>query len=346
MRIGLMTLGDWLADPVTGVRPTQGERHRAIVNAAVAADQAGLYSFNVGEHHFTDYILSAPPVMLAAIAERTETIRLSTAVTLMANLDPVRVAEDYATVDLLSGGRVELVAGRGNFFAHTFDAFGQDVEESRERFDEAVALLLNLWTGEEIHWAGTYRPELRGYTSQPRPHQNPHPPVWIGGGSSKESADLAARHGLGLMLPSAFGSPTMFDPIVNFYRERFESYEHTERAPQIGCCWHVNVARYSATARARWEPRYRQYHQWLNELLRRVNPALPDFFKPFDYEWLLTKGPAIAGSPAEVVDRLGRLGEMLGAEHHLLYLDMGGMPAGEFIDMVELIGAEVVPQIA
>src|SRR5581483_7642527 len=134
MRIGVMTLGDWMVDPVTGTGESQAQRFAAIVDAAVAADRSGLYSFNIGEHHFIDYIVSAPPVVLAAIAARTERIRLGTAVTLMANLDPVRVAEDYATVDLLSGGRLELVAGRGNFFAHTFDAFGQDVEESRARF--------------------------------------------------------------------------------------------------------------------------------------------------------------------------------------------------------------------
>jgi len=345
MRIGVMTLGDWMVDPVTGTGESQAQRFAAIVDAAVAADRSGLYSFNIGEHHFIDYIVSAPPVVLAAIAARTERIRLGTAVTLMANLDPVRVAEDYATVDLLSGGRLELVAGRGNFFAHTFDAFGQDVEESRARFDEGVDLLLDLWEGETIAWEGKFRPPLRGYTAQPRPLQSP-PPVWIGGGSSQESAELAARRGLGLMLPSAFGNPEVFMPVVDFYLERFAAHGHDGIEPRIGCCWHVSVGPEGPATRARWEPRYGRYHQWMNELLRQVNPQLPNFLKPFDYDWLLSKGPAIAGSPAEVVDRVGSMGEMLGADLHLLYLDMGGMPGGEFVDMVELIGAEVAPQLA
>src|SRR5438874_632113 len=160
MKFGLMSLGDSIVDPVTGQQSSAAERHRMLVESAVAAEAAGFTSVNMGEHHGIDYIYSAPPVVLAAIAERTSTLRLSTAVTLAANLDPFRMAEDYATVDVLSGGRVEIVAGRGNFFVSTYTLFGQDVAESRERFDEAIELLLTLWRGGVVNWEGSFRPPI------------------------------------------------------------------------------------------------------------------------------------------------------------------------------------------
>ena len=346
MKFGLMSLGDRVADPVTGSLSTPDERHRMIVEAAVLAEAAGFTSVNIGEHHGIDYVFSAPPVLLAAIAERTQSLRLSTAVTLAANLDPLRMAEDYATVDVLSGGRVEIVAGRGNFFVSTYELFGQDVAESRERFDEGIELLLVLWKGGVVEWKGSFRPPIANIALQPAPVQQPHPPVWIGGGSSPETAELAARLGLRLMLPSAFGNPAGFRTVVDHYLEHFAAAGHGHR-PELGACWHVNVARTSQAAHDRWEPRYRRYHEWMQRLLRKVNPAIPEYLlKPFDYEWLTWNGPAICGSPAEVVDRLGSLAEMLGAETHLLYLDMGGMPPQELFEMVELIGSDVLPQLS
>lgn len=346
MKFGLMSLGDSIVDPVTGQRSSPAQRHRMLVESAVAAEAAGFTSVNMGEHHGIDYIYSAPPVVLAAIAERTRTLRLSTAVTLAANLDPWRMAEDYATVDVLSGGRVEIVAGRGNFFVSTYTLFGHNVAESRQRFDEAIELLLTLWRGGVVNWEGSVRPPIVNAELQPPPLQRPHPPVWIGGGSSPETAELAARLGLKLMLPSAFGNPAMFQGVVDHYLEHFAAAGH-RHAPELGACWHVNVARTSQEAHARWEPRYRRYHEWMQALLKQVNPDIPDvLMKPFNYGWLTTNGPAICGSPAEVADRLGTLAELLGVDTHLLYLDMGGMPVGELLDMVELLGAEVFPQLA
>ena len=147
-------MGDLLADPVTGRQLSQGERYRMLVDGAVRAEAAGFCSASVGEHHFCEYIVSAPPVLLAAMAERTSTIRLGTAVALGANNDPVRLAEDYATLDVLSGGRVELVVGRGNLYEHTFTAFGQDPGRSREMYDERVRLLVRLLGEEQVDWSG------------------------------------------------------------------------------------------------------------------------------------------------------------------------------------------------
>lgn len=344
MQLNLMSLGDQVADPVTGTSETAAERHRAIVEAAVAAEQAGFHGVNIGEHHGLEYTTSAPPVILSAIAERTENLRLSTAVTLAANLDPVRAAEDYSTLDALSGGRVEVVVGRGNFFVGTYELFGQRIEDSHELFGESVELLTRLWSGKPVTWAGSrHRPAFEEFVLQPPPVGSM--PLWIGGGASESTAELAARLGLDLMLPSAFGNPAMFAPVVESYKEKYASYGHA-REPRIGACWHVNVAPTSQGARERWEPRYRNYFELMMEIIPRVNPDPPAFVtKPFDFDFLTSKGPALVGSPAEVADRLNTWSETLGTDTNLIYIDMGGQPAGEFHDMVELIGSDVVPQL-
>lgn len=344
MKLSLMTLGDQVTDPITGGRETAAERHRAIVEAAAAADEVGVHGMHVGEHHGLEYTTSAPPVILSAIGERTRNLRLSTAVTLAANLDPVRMAEDYATVDALSGGRCEVVVGRGNFFVSTYTLFGQRIEDSHERFGEAVELLVALWSGKTVNWPGSsHRAAIEDFVLQPPPVGTM--PLWIGGGASESTAELAARLGLDLMLPSAFGNPEMFKPVVESYREKFASYGHAHE-PRVGACWHLNVGETSQGARERWEPRYRTYFELMAEIIPRVNPDPPSFVKkPFDFEFLTTRGPAIVGSPDEVADRLNRSAEMLTADTNLVYVDMGGQPAGEYRDMVELIGSRVLPQL-
>ncbi|TAM67462.1 LLM class flavin-dependent oxidoreductase [Mycobacterium sp.] len=344
MKLSLMTLGDVVTDPVTGLTPTAAERHRAIVEAAAVADEAGFEGVHIGEHHGLEYTTSAPPVILAAIGERTSRLGLSTAVTLAANLDPIRVAEDYATVDALSGGRCEVVVGRGNFFVSTYTLFGQLLEDSHELFAQNVELLTQLWAGKEVTWAGSrHRAPISEFVLQPAP-VGPMP-LWVGGGASESSLELAARLGLDLMLPSAFGNPQMFKPVVEKYRERFAAYGHP-REPRVGACWHVNVAKTSQAARERWEPRYRAYFELMNTVIPRVNPDPPPFVtKPFDFGFLTTKGPAIVGSPAEVTERLNDWAGVLTSDTNLIYVDMGGQPAAEYRDMVELIGSDVIPQL-
>jgi alkanesulfonate monooxygenase SsuD/methylene tetrahydromethanopterin reductase-like flavin-dependent oxidoreductase (luciferase family) len=339
-----MTLGDQVTDPVTGVSETAAERHRAIVEAAAVADQAGFHGIHIGEHHGLEYTTSAPPVILSAIGERTTQLRLSTAVALAANLDPVRLAEDYATVDALSGGRCEVVAGRGNFFVDTYTLFGQKTEDSHKLFHDAIELLVQLWCGKEVSWPGSkHRAPIESFVLEPKPVGTM--PLWIGDGASESTAELAARLGLDLMLPSAFGNPAMFTAVVDSYREKWATYDHA-REPRIGACWHVNVAETSQSARERWMPRYRAYFTLMNTIIPRVNPNPPPFVtKPFDFDFLTTKGPALVGSPDEVADRLNTASEMLGVDTNLIYIDMGGQPAGEYRDMVELIGSRVVPQL-
>jgi alkanesulfonate monooxygenase SsuD/methylene tetrahydromethanopterin reductase-like flavin-dependent oxidoreductase (luciferase family) len=350
MQAGMLILGDHLADPTSGVRTPAAARYRQIVELGVSAEALGFELVCLGEHHLCDYILSAPPVVLAAIAERTTRIRLGTGVTLLGSLDPVRVAEDYATVDLISHGRVELVAGRG-ILRRTYSDFGLDPADSRARFDEAVELLLAVWSREVLHWRGRFRAPLEGVTVQPRPLQAPHPPVWIGGGSSAESVDLAARLGLPLMLPSVLAPAEAFLPLVDRYRERFAPSVHGV-APRVGAVSHVHVARDRETARSRWRPHHLRYLEWVaNELVpwagANLGPRdaqMPQHVR-FDFDELCEKGPALCGGAAEVAERIEAMRDALGLDLHLAMFDHGALPEAPLRDCLERYGSEVLPRL-
>ncbi len=339
MEIGLLSLGDVLPDPATGVVVSDAARHRAIVDQGVAAEQLGFDLVHLGEHHGSGYQLSAPPVVLAAIGERTERIRLSTGVTLAANLDPVRMAEDYATVDVLSGGRAEIVAGRGSYFARTFEYLGQDPKQSKELFAEHVELLVNLLRHENVSHPGGLRAALDSFTSRPRPVGEL--PVWVGGGTSRESVLLAARLGLPLMLPSVFAAPAVFKPMADTYREAWAGFGHPG-APRVGAIAHCHVAATGEAARSFFEPHYRQYWLWVQDLVAAYTPHAPRI--GFDYQSMLA-GPAVCGSPAEVIDRIRSIGEVLGLDRFSFMFDLGGMARSPLFDTIAHFGTEVLPHV-
>ena len=353
MEIGLLTLGDLITDPVTGERRTHAQRHRNLVDQAVLAESVGFKRVHLGEHHFCDYILSSPPVVLAAIAERTSTIRLSTGVALGVNLDPIRIAEDYATVDVLSGGRVEPCLGRGTFFPHVFDVFGQDPEKAKDTFAEHLELLVNVWENDPAtipisgqHGRNGQRevPEVRTVRINPRPVQLPRPPIWAGVGASTDSIDLAARLGLWLMLPTVFGTIPMFQRAVEHYRSRWEHYRRPSTEMRIGCCTHTYVHERSQEARAQWEPRYRAYIEWVNQLQRDSSNGKMNGVGAFDFD-ALTTNTAMCGSPAEIVQRMGEIREALSLDVQILMFDMGGLPDRELFATIELTGAEVIANV-
>jgi len=343
MDVGLLTLGDHLPAPDGSESQTQPQRYRTIVEAAVRAEALGFSSVWVGEHHFCSYIVSSPPVVLASIAERTTNLRLGTAVTLLANLDPVRVAEDYGTLDVLSGGRLELVVGRG-ILVETYEAFDQTVADSRDAFAEKLELLLRLWTDTGVHWSGRFRSPLAGVTVQPRPLQHPHPPVWVGGGSSPASIELAARLGLPLMLPSVLARAEAFAPMVQHYRECFVRAGHPREHMRVGACSHLHVERDGRSARSRWRPYYANYFGFVDRLWSRRDLIDRRLQVSFDYEALLD-GPAICGDPGEVRDRILHMNELLGLDLHLSMMDLGGLPEAEVFATLELFGAEVLPAL-
>ena len=335
--VGLLSLGDLLPDPNTGHMRSEAERHRTLVDQAVLAEQIGMHAVHLGEHHGSAYQLSSPAVVLAAIGERTERLRLSTGVTLVANLDPFRVAEDYATLDVLTNGRAEIVAGRGSFFARTFEIFGQDPANSQTLFNDHLKLLLDLLRHEDVHADGV-RP-LHGETSRPRPFGDL--PVWVGGGSSTRTVDLAARLGCPLMLPSVFAPPAAFVPVVERYREQWAEAGHSDH-PIVGACSHMHVARDGNQARRQFRVWFENYWTWVQQLIQDYTPKAEAL--PLDYEAII-RGPAIVGSPAEVVDRIEANAELLGLDRAIFMLDLGGIPDDVLFPTLELLGSQVLPQL-
>lgn len=340
MDIGLLSLGDVLPDPATGELPSDARRTRSIVERAVEAEALGFDLVAIGEHHGSAYQTSAPPVILAAIGERTRRVRLSTGVTLAANLDPVRMAEDYATLDVLTGGRAEIVAGRGTLFARTFDYLGQDARQSRKLFAEHVELLVRLLAEERVdHPAGGLRPPLDGFTMRPRPTGTV--PVWVGGGSTVDSPLLAARLGLPLMLPSVFGPPKSFVPIVEAYRAAWEEAGHPGRG-RVGAIAHCHIAPTTQQARAAFRPHYEQYWTFIQTLIEEYSPHLPPVV--FDFDELLA-GPAVCGSPAEALERIAGDRELLDLDRFTFLFDIGGTPEPLLCETLQRFGTEVLPHL-
>ena len=217
MELGVYTFGELTQDPATGHLLSPAQRLRDLIEEIELADQVGLDVFGLGEHHRSDYIVSAPAVVLAAAAERTKRIRLTSAVTVLSSDDPVRVFQNFATLDLLSGGRAEIMAGRGSFI-ESFPLFGYDLDDYDTLFAEKLDLLLKIRSDERVTWSGRHRAPLADQPVYPRPVQEPLP-VWIAVGGTPQSVVRAGALGLPLALGIIGGQPERFAPLASLYRE-------------------------------------------------------------------------------------------------------------------------------
>lgn len=335
MEVYLLSLGDHLPDPVTGRSTPQATRLRDIIETAVAAERWGLDGVAVGEHHFDRYIVSAPELLLAAIATRTRRIRLATAVTLLAHADPVRVAEQFSLLDALSCGRAELTVARG-VSSTTWMAFGSaDEADVRYRFAEGLQLLLRLLSEKGVTWQGRLRPPLTEVTIQPRPRTSATASIWMGGGLSTASADLAAMYGLPLMLPSTLRDPLSHLGVLEHYRRTLEE-RGLSAGGRVGLPIHLHVAETMAVAERTWRPYLLNYATFAHRL-RGTGRA-------FRVEELLA-GPAVCGDSDHVVERLLALRDQLGLDLLLIMLDIGGAPQSLALETLERFATEVLPKL-
>jgi alkanesulfonate monooxygenase SsuD/methylene tetrahydromethanopterin reductase-like flavin-dependent oxidoreductase (luciferase family) len=337
LEIGIYTFGNVTPDPHTGKTIGVAQRYTEILAAAKLADAAGLDVFGVGEHHRLDIAISSPAVVMAAIGAATQRIRLVSAVSVLSTLDPVRVFEDFATADLVSGGRAEIIAGRGAFM-ESFALFGYDIAEYDAVFAEHLELLLKLNRSERVDWQGRHRTPLSQAEISPRP-VNGELPIWLGVGGTLESAERAGRLGLPLTLANISQPPAKLAPQIEAYRRVAKGAGHDLRRLRVAVAAHLHVARDSQQARERFYPHYSAYFA---SHAPRTSYAAQVPRETFDTRAAPT-GPLFVGSPQEIIDKVLYERELFGHDRFLAQVDLGALSFAEVAGVIELLASEVAP---
>ncbi|MED1205446.1 LLM class flavin-dependent oxidoreductase [Heyndrickxia acidicola] len=337
IEIGLYTLGEIAEDPHTGKKISAAQRIKEIIEAAKLADDAGLDVFGIGEHHRLDYATSAPPVVLASIAQATKRIKLTSTTTVLSTVDPVRLFEDFATLDLLSDGRAEIMAGRGAFL-ESFPLFGYDLNDYDELFMENMELFLKLNKNERLTWDGQFRPSLINAEIAPRPLQK-ELPLWIGVGGTSESAIRAGRLGVGMAIAILSGDPVKYKPLVDLYLRAGMEAGHDLKDLKVGVTGHGFFSRTTQQARDEFYPYYSNYWAYVK---RQHGMSFHLTRSEFDQ----MTGPETAlfvGSPQQIVEKILQQHELFGHQRFLAQIDIGGVPFKKVAECIELLGAEIAP---
>ena len=330
MELGLATFADLAA----GVSPEQ--RMRDLLEEAELAEQLGLDVFAIGEHHRPDFLISSPAVALAAIAARTERIRLASAVTVLSSDDPVRVFQQFAELDLISGGRAEIWAGRGSFI-ESFPLFGYDLDDYDELFSEKLDLLLEIRASERVTWSGRLRPPLEDAGVWPRPVQNPLP-VWVAVGGTPQSVIRAGRLGLPLTLAIIGGQPERFVPLVDLYRQAASAAGHEDTRLAINT--HAFVGETSEQADSAFAT---SYLQMMNRIGRER--GWPPSGRP-EYEALRNPRGALAvGSPEQVAEKILFEHELFDNDRYVGQMSVGAVAHNDVMRSIELFGTQVAPVV-
>ncbi|MEK4667863.1 LLM class flavin-dependent oxidoreductase [Niallia sp. FSL R7-0271] len=336
MEIGISTFVETTPDTNTGKTISHAERIREVVEEIVLADKVGLDIFGVGEHHRKDYAASSPAVILAAAAAQTNNIRLTSAVTVLSSADPVRVYQDFATLDGISNGRAEIMAGRGSFI-ESFPLFGNDLQDYDELFDEKLDLLLKLQSSEMVTWSGKYRPAINNRGVYPRPVQDPLP-IWIGSGGNAESAVRAGILGLPLCLAIIGGSPVQFAPLVQLYKRAAAQAGHDPARLPVASHSHGFVAETTETAADKFFPSTAQAMNVLGKERGWGPYSRASFDAARSFE-----GALYVGDPRTVADKIIHLRKHVGVNRFMLHVPVGSMPNEDVMKAIELLGKEVAP---
>jgi probable LLM family oxidoreductase len=340
MEIGIYTLGDLCPDPFTGETISARQRLEEIIKAAKMADEAGLDVFGVGEHHRLDYAVSSPSVLLAAISQVTKWITLTSATTVLNTVDPVRLVEAFATLDLISKGRAEIIAGRGAFL-ESFELFGYDQSHYDDLFEENLELLLKLIAEDKVTWEGAYRSALHEAEISPRPFQRMLP-VWVGVGGSRGSAARAGRYGVNLAVAILGGHPNTFKPLVEAYRQEAKQAGHDIESLKIGVTGHAYIAKTTEEAKEAYYPYYSNYWDILNA--QQGGLWSPISRENFD-ELAKPENALFVGSSEQVIEKILQQHELFGHQRFMAQLDIGGMPFKKVAESIERLATEVAPAV-
>jgi probable LLM family oxidoreductase len=337
--IGLYTFGDITPNLHRGGANNSHQRVKEIVAAAKLADEAGLDVFGIGEHHRLDMAISSPPVILAAIAQVTSRIRLSSATTVLSTADPVKVFQDFATLDQVADGRAEIIAGRGAF-VESFPLFGYDLNDYEQLFSEKIELLLKLGDNKRITWNGKFRSSLDQAEIAPRPVQR-QLPVWIGVGGTPESAERAGRLGTGMSLAMLGGDPARFKPLVDVYRQAGMIAGHKPQDLKVAVATHGYLAKTMDQAVDEFYPHYMAYFgKLMSERGRAFDMSRDELSR------MTSANMALAvGSPEQVIEKILYQHEALGHSRYMAQIDIGGQPFAKVAAAIELLATEVAPVV-
>ena len=339
MQIGIDSFVATLADPVTGALVDPVVRLGNLLEEVETADRMGLDVFGIGEHHRGEFLDSAPVVLLAAAAARTRNIRLTSAVTVLSAADPVRVFQEFATLDLISNGRAEIVAGRGSF-TEAYPLFGLDLKDYDELFDEKLRLLLAIRDQPRITWTGRHRAPLRDQEIHPRPLQNPMP-IWVGVGGSPESVVRAGSLGLPLMIAIIGGQPDRFRPLVDLYREAGARGGHSPGKLKVGI--HA-LGSFDATTQEARDDYFPGYERMFGQIGKeRGWPSI----RRSHFEALCASGGAlIIGDSAEGVEKILHYNKVLGGIDRItIQMSPGTLPHEKALKAIEILGSEIAPAV-
>src|ERR1700733_3225603 len=339
MQIGIDSFAAAISDPATGLRLSPVERMQHLLEEIELADQVGLDVFGIGEHHRAEFLDSAPAVILAAAAARTKNIRLTSAVTVLSAADPVRVFQEFATLDLISHGRAEIVAGRGSF-VESYPLFGLKLEDYDSLFAEKLELLLKIRDSTHVHWSGKHRPALTGRAISPRPLQDPFP-IWVGVGGTPESFVRAGMLGLPLMVAITGGEPKRFRPLVDAYREAGRRAGHPAAKLTVGL---HSIGFLGDTTRQAADDFYPGYAHTFTEIGKERGWP-PTTRAQFD----AVRGPTgalLIGDAETVAEKILYVNEVLGGLSRITF-QMGAstLPHEKMLRAIEILGTRVAPII-
>jgi probable LLM family oxidoreductase len=335
VELGLATF----ADVAPGASPARvAQRLKGLLEEIELADRLGLEVFGVGEHHRRDYSVSAPTVALAAAAARTKKIRLTSAVTVLSSADPVTVFEEFATLDLLSNGRAEIMAGRGSF-TESFPLFGYELDDYDELFAEKLDLLLALRESDSVSWSGRHRAALHDAAVYPRPLQQPLP-VWIAVGGTPGSVARAGMLGLPLMIAIIGGAPARFAPLVELYREAARRAGSDPSGLAVGINSHMYIAE---TSRRAADEFFGPYSQMMNRIGRER--GWPPMSRAQFDAGCAPGGHLLVGTPQEVAEKILAHHELFGHDRFLGHISVGVLPHEKALQATELFATEVAPLV-
>src|SRR5690554_992819 len=338
IELGIGMFGDVSYDPQSNTYQNPGERLKQIVEQVKKADTLGLDVFAMGEHHREDYAVSAPEIILSAIASVTKNIKLSSGVSVVSSVDPVKLYQDVSMLDLISNQRSEIMAGRGSFI-ESFPLFGYDLKDYNDLFEEKLDLLLNLNNNKVINWEGKFRAPIKDQIIYPQPGRKL--PVWIAVGGTPASVLRTARLGLPIMFAIIGGQPKQFMPLINYYKENYIAHGHDVKEMQIGVHSHTYLAVSKDIILKEYYP---QYAEQMNKIGKERG-----WGSSYSTEQFLTgtspEGALFMGNPKEVADKIINIIEMFGLTRFVAHLDSGGPSHEQMMNNIELYANEVAPLV-